>query len=166
MSLVQDKLVSPREYLELERNADFKSEYRDGLIIPIPGASVEHIIISDNFTRHLGNRLEGQPCHAYRSDLKVRTGHRYSYPDVTVVCGTLQFEDVERDILLNPTIIIEILSSSTEAYDRGEKFAAYRELESFREYVLASQTQPLVKQYQAIRRKLEIPRDQRLRYKC
>lgn len=143
----QQTLVSPQEFLELERKASFKSEYRDGLIVPMPGASIAHITISDNFTRHLGNQLDGQPCHAYSSDLKVRTGKTYSYPDITVVCGRLAFEDVESDVLLNPTLIIKILSPSTEMYDRGEKFAEYRELKSFSEYILTSQTQPLLKQY-------------------
>jgi Uma2 family endonuclease len=143
----QQILVSPQEYLELERKASFKSEYRDGLIVPVAGASIEHITVSDNFTRHLGNQLEGQSCQAYSSDLKVRTGKTYSYPDVTVVCGNLLFEDVESDVLLNPTLIIEILSPSTEVYDRGEKFAEYRELKSFSEYLLTSQTQPLIEHY-------------------
>jgi Uma2 family endonuclease len=140
-------LTSPQEYLELERKASFKSEYRDGLIVPMAGASIEHITISDNFTRHLGNQLEGQPCHAYSSDLKVRTGKTYSYPDITIVCRNLRFEDIESDVLLNPTLIVEILSPSTEMYDRGQKFAEYRELESFSEYLLTSQTQPLVEHY-------------------
>lgn len=147
MSLVQNKLVSPQEYLELERKASFKSEYRNGLIVPMAGASIEHITISDNFTRYLGNQLEGQPCHAYSSDLKVRTSKTYSYPDITVVCGKLRFEDVESDVLLNPTLIIEILSPSTEMYDRGQKFAEYRELESFGEYLLTSQTQLFIEHY-------------------
>ncbi len=143
----QQTLVSPQDYLELERKASFKSEYRDGLIVPMAGASIEHITISDNFTRHLGNQLEGQPCHAYSSDLKVRTGKTYSYPDITIVCGKLRFEDIESDVLLNPTLIVEILSPSTEMYDRGGKFAEYRELESFREYLLTSQAQPLIEHY-------------------
>jgi Uma2 family endonuclease len=143
----QQTLVSPQEYLELERKASFKSEYRDGLIVPMPGASIEHITISDNFTRYLGNQLEDQPCHAYSSDLKIRTGQTYSYPDITVVCGKLLFEDSESDVLLNPTLIIEILSPSTEMYDRGEKFAEYRELKSFSEYLLASQNQPLIEHF-------------------
>jgi Uma2 family endonuclease len=143
----QQTLVSPQEYLELERKASFKSEYRHGLIVPMAGASIQHITISDNFTRHLGNQLEDQPCQAYSSDLKVRTGNTYSYPDVTVVCGTLKFEDIESDVLINPTLVIEILSPSTEAYDRGAKFTEYRDLKSFGEYVLASQTEPLIEQY-------------------
>jgi Uma2 family endonuclease len=143
----QQTLVSPQEYLELERKAEFKSEYRNGVIVPMAGASIEHITISDNFTRHLGNQLEGQPCHAYSSDLKVRTGKAYSYPDITVVCGKLRFEDIESDVLLNPTLIVEMLSPSTEMYDRGQKFAEYRELESFGEYLLTSQTQPFIEHY-------------------
>jgi Uma2 family endonuclease len=145
----QQTLLSPQEYLELERNAEFKSEYRDGLIVPMPGASPEHIDISSNTHTELGICLKGTSCKVCSNDLKVRTGTKYSYPDLTVVCDEPLYEyDADRNgILLNPTLIVEVLSPSTEAYDRGEKFAAYRELKSFREYVLISQTQPLLEQY-------------------
>lgn len=145
----QQTLVSPQEYLELEHKASFKSEYRNGLIVPMPGASPEHIDITSDTHTELGICLKGASCEIYNNDLKVRTKTKYSYPDLTVICDKPVYE---RDpngnaILLNPTVIIEVLSSSTEAYDRGEKFAAYRELKSFSEYLLILQTQPLVEQY-------------------
>jgi Uma2 family endonuclease len=145
----QQTLVSAQEYLELERNADFKSEYRDGLIVPMPGASPEHVDIASNTHTELGICLKGTACKVCNSDLKVRTGTKYSYPDLTIVCDKPLYEyDADgNSILLNPTLIVEVLSPSTEAYDRGDKFAAYRELKSFREYLLMSQTQPLVEQY-------------------
>jgi Uma2 family endonuclease len=135
--------------LELERKASSKSEYRDGLIIPMSGASPEHIFIRTDLNTELGTCLKSNTCGLCDSDLKVRTKKTYSYPDLTIVCDEPIFEyDTDRNgILLNPTVIVEVLSSSTEAYDRGDKFAAYRELKSFREYLLVSQTQPLVEQY-------------------
>jgi Uma2 family endonuclease len=139
--------VSPADYLELERKAEFKSEYSDGTILPMPGASQEHNIIATNIIRVLGNQLVDKPYQIYGSDMKVRTRNRYSYPDITVVCDTPSFEDFETDVLLNPTVIFEILSPSTEAYDRGEKFAAYRERDSLHLYVLVSQHLPKLELY-------------------
>jgi Uma2 family endonuclease len=145
----QQTLVSPQEYLELERKADFKSEYRNGLIVPMPGASPEHIDITSDTHTELGICLKGTTCKVCNSDLKVRSRTTYSYPDLTVICDEPIYEyDADKNgIVLNPTLIVEVLLPSTEACDRGEKFAAYRELKSFREYVLVSQTQPLVEQY-------------------
>jgi Uma2 family endonuclease len=145
----QQTLVSPQEYLELERNAPFKSEYRDGLIVPMAGASPQHIDISSNMLIELGICLKGKTCKVCNSELKVRTRTKYSYPDMTVVCGEPLYEyDTDKNgILINPTLIVEVLSDSTEAYDRGEKFAAYRELPSFREYLLVSQKEPLIDQF-------------------
>jgi Uma2 family endonuclease len=149
MSTVRDKIISPQEYLELERKASYKSEYHDGLIVPMAGASPQHIDISSNMLIELGVCLKGKTCKVCNSELKVRTRTKYSYPDLTVVCGEPLYEyDADRNgILMNPTLIVEVLSTSTEAYDRGEKFAAYRELQSFREYLLVSQTQPLIDQF-------------------
>jgi Uma2 family endonuclease len=139
--------VSPAEYLELERKAEFKSEYVDGTIVPMPGATREHNLIETNLVRELSHQLKRRDCEVYGGNMKVRTRPRYSYPDATVVCGKPLFEDTEKDVLTNPTVVIEVLSSSTEVYDRGEKFAAYRERESLQEYVLVSQTMPRVEIY-------------------
>jgi Uma2 family endonuclease len=131
--------VSPKEYLEQERKAEFRSEYVDGTIVPMPGASREHNLIETNLLRELSHQLKHRNCEVYGGNMKVRTRQRYSYPDATVVCDNPLFEDLETDVLLNPTVVIEVLSPSTEIYDRGEKFAAYRERESLKEYLLISQ---------------------------
>jgi Uma2 family endonuclease len=144
-----EKRFSPQEYLALERKADFKSEYYDGFITAMAGTSREHNLITLNLGREISSQLKKRPCEAYVSDMRVhvdRTGP-YTYPDVVVVCGEPQFEDDEVDTLLNPTVIVEALSPTTEAYDRGKKFLHYRRLPSLREYVLVSQDKVLVERY-------------------
>lgn len=140
--------VTPEEYLARERRAEFKSEYRDGEIVAMSGASLAHIRINANLMRHLGNQLDGTPCEALGQDLKIRaTTRRYSYPDVTIVCGEPDFLDENQDVATNPTVIFEILSNSTEAYDRGEKFTAYQQRKTLREYVLVAQDRFSVEHY-------------------
>ncbi len=144
-----EKRFSPAEYLALERKADFKSEYHDGFITAMAGTSREHNLITLNFGREISSQLKERPCEAYVSDMRVhidRTG-LYTYPDVVVVCGEPQFEDDEVDTLLNPTAIVEVLSPTTETYDRGKKFLHYRRLPSLREYVLVSQDKVLVERF-------------------
>jgi Uma2 family endonuclease len=134
-------LVSPTEYLALERSAREKSEYINGRIYAMAGASRLHNLIVANILRELGTQLRGRPCEAYANDMRVkvqRTG-MYTYPDVVALCEEPRLEDVELDTLLNPSVIVEVLSPSTESYDRGEKFAHYRRLESLQEYVLVAQ---------------------------
>lgn len=146
--------LTPEEYLEQDRRAERRSEYRDGEIIAIthqdgyPGASLAHNRITANLVRHLGNQLDGAPCEAFAQDMRTRTAPtRYSYPDVVIVCGEPEFLDERQDVITNPTVIIEVLSDSTEAYDRGEKFAGYQRRESFREYVLIAQNRCSVEHY-------------------
>lgn len=139
--------VSPAEYLELERKAEFKSEYLDGTIVPMPGATREHNLIETNIVRELSLQLKGRDCEVYGGNMKVRVPISYRYPDATVVCGTPMFEDTETDVLLNPTVIFEVLSKSTETYDRGDKFAEYRKRESLQAYVLVSQLMPHIEIY-------------------
>lgn len=130
----------PAEYLALERAAETKHEYLDGEIIAMTGASRPHNVITLNLGAELRERLRGTGCQTTVSDMRVRVSPtRYAYPDVVVACPPLQFEDAEVDTLLNPTVIVEVLSPSTEAYDRGQKFAHYRRLESLREYILISE---------------------------
>jgi Uma2 family endonuclease len=136
--------VSPAEYLELERKAEFKSEYLEGTIVPMSGATRIHNLINKNVSGLLWLQLRDEACEVYQSDMKVRTNVRYSYPDTVVVCGEPRFEDDQKDILQNPTLVVEVLSSSTEMYDRGDKFAAYRQLESLQAYVLVSQLMPRI----------------------
>jgi len=140
---------TPGEYLILERTADYRSEYVNGQIIAMAGASRIHNLITGNFYREISQQLRGRPCEAYINDMRVKVSHTglYTYPDVVVVCGDIRFEDIDNDTLLNPTVIVEVLSASTEAYDRGEKFAHYRRLESLQEYVLVAQDHVRIEHY-------------------
>ena len=140
---------TPEQYLALERKADSKSEYINGHIIGMAGASRLHNLIAGNFYREVSQQLRGRPCEAYIGDMRVevsRTG-LYTYPDIVVVCGDIHFADAANDTLLNPTVIVEVLSASTEAYDRGEKFAHYRRLESLQEYLLVAQDKVRIEHY-------------------
>ena len=146
------------EYLELEGNTpEEKFEYRDGFVVAMrealamAGGSLQHVIINTNLIGALANRLRDGPCRVYGNDLRVRIPRKalYTYPDVSVVCGEGQFDNHGRAgaTLTNPTLIVEILSPSTELYDRGDKFALYREIPSLVEYVLVSQANPRVETF-------------------
>lgn len=135
------ELVSPQEYLDFERNSNTKHEYIDGQIVEMAGASEVHNTISGNIFFVIKGHLRGRPGKVYMSDMRVKipdTG-LYTYPDVTVIVDRPQLEDDERDILLNPAIIVEVLSSSTEHLDRGVKFQHYRTIDSLTEYLLVAQ---------------------------
>ena len=149
MSLQVPKRYPPEEYLALERQAQCKSEYYAGEVFAMAGASRWHNLIVTNVLREISLQLKGRPCTTYPSDMRVKISPTglYTYPDVTVVCGAAQFEDTQQDTLLNPTLIVEVLSESTEAYDRGGKFAHYRKLASLLEYVLIAQTKPHIEHY-------------------
>ncbi len=136
------------EYLSFERaSPDIRHEFIQGRIEAMAGASRAHNLITSNIARHLGNQLEGRPCETYASDMRVRTASTYTYPDVVVVCGGPEFEDREGDTLLNPTVVVEVLSPSTEAWDRGEKSFQYRALPSIQDYLLISQDRMRVEHY-------------------
>jgi Uma2 family endonuclease len=146
------------EYLTLERGSEERHEYLDGQVYAMAGESEEHGDICVNLVGELRTQLRGRPCRVWTKDVKVRSGPTpkpyqttrglFSYPDVVVVCGERQYHDQHRDVLLNPTVIIEVLSPSTEAFDRGEKFRRYRTyLDSLTDYVLVSQAMPLVEHY-------------------
>ncbi|MFM8333287.1 MAG: Uma2 family endonuclease [Candidatus Methylumidiphilus sp.] len=142
--------ISPAEYLSMERLAETKSEYANGEIFAMAGASREHNQIASNIVANLSNQLLERPCSVYASDMKVSmaSAKHYAYPDIVGVCGPQQFEDEHTDVLLNPSLIIEILSDSTEAYDRGLKFFRYQRLPSLREYLLVAQKFCQVELYQ------------------
>ncbi len=142
-------LLTPEEYLAAEREAETRSEYVDGVVYPMTGANINHIRIVRNLTVTLGTILADGPCELLPTEMKVRLpdSQKFFYPDLTVVCGELQFHDDRQDIILNPTLVIEVLSDSTEAFDRGEKFQSYQQIASLREYVLASHNIPLVEQF-------------------
>ena len=133
---------TPEEDLERERRATCKSEYRDGEIRAMAGASVPHNRLTANLTAELHARLKNRPCDVFAQDLKTRTTPtKYAYPDVVIVCGEPEFLDEHEDVITNPTVIFEILSPSTESFDRGDKFADYQTSGSLQEYVLVAQDQ-------------------------
>lgn len=148
-AVIAEKRYSPEEYLALERAAAFKSEYVDGRVYAMTGASRKHGLIVFNLARELGRQLKERPCEAFIADMRVKaaTARNYRYPDIAVVCGAPQFEDPQADTLLNPTLLIEVLSPSTEASDRGEKFAEYQRIPSLREYLLVAQDRPRIDHY-------------------
>jgi Uma2 family endonuclease len=141
--------VTPDEYLAAERLSDYRSEYLDGGVYPMTGGSVSHVLITGNLIVELGAQLRARPCRVFPIDMKVRLpdSRKFFYPDVMVVCGELQFHDNRKDIILNPDAVIEVLSPSTEAFDRGAKFEAYQTIESLKEYVLVAQDKPRVEQF-------------------
>jgi Uma2 family endonuclease len=149
MSSILKPLLTPQEYLAIERKAEFKSEFYQGEMFAMAGASWEHTTIKDNVARHAGNQLADGPCRALTSDLRVKADATrvYIYPDIVVVFGEPQFEDKVFDTLLNPRVIVEVLSNSTEEYDRGTKFKHYRKVSSVQEVVLIAQDRPLVERY-------------------
>jgi Uma2 family endonuclease len=146
MSAHPQPRLTPEEYLELDRASQFRNEYYNGHMYAMSGGSVPHAIIIGNLTRETGNVLKGRPCFVAPSDLRVGVSPDglYTYPDVVVVCGEIKVLDGRNDTVLNPILIIEVLSPSTEACDRGFKSAQYRTLETLQEYALVSQTEPRV----------------------
>ena len=151
MGLAQRKpeYYTPEEYLEFERKSDIRHEYIDGEIYERAGAAKHHNIISANIVRLLGNQFLERDCNVYGSDMRVKiiTTGRYTYPDVVALCGEEIFEEETEDTLLNPMLIVEILSKSTEAYDRGAKFEHYQTVESLQEYILITQEPFRVEQF-------------------
>lgn len=150
MTALPKKLYSLEEYIELEKNSEERYEYFDGEVFVMAGGSINHERIIKNLLRRLEEKLEGGPCEAFPSNvrLKVPAAFPYRYPDATVVCDELIIEEIlGQQILVNPLVIIEVLSSSTAAYDLGQKFSAYQSIPSFREYLLISQDRAHVIQY-------------------
>ena len=140
---------TPEQYLELDRKADHRSEYVNGEVLAMAGASRVHNRITLNIGAALTEQLRGSTCEPFTSDLRVKslaTGS-FLFPDVVVGCGPLEFEDSSLDILLNPTVIMEVLSPTTAADDRSWKFAHYRRLETLTDYVMLSQFEPFVEHY-------------------
>ena len=149
MSTLTVTHVTPEEYLAAERLSDTRSEYIDGGVFPMPGASLNHVQIVVNVTTELNIQLRPSPCRVLAVDLKIRLqeSRKFFYPDVTVVRDVPQFHDERKDIILNPILVIEVLSPSTEAFDRGAKFRAYQTIDTLKEYLLVSQGKPLIEQY-------------------
>lgn len=142
----EKKKISAQEYLALEREAEFKSEFYNGETFSLAGASLSHNRIVRNISSFLHQLLKQKGCEIFLNDMRLKVSEEglYTYPDLMIVCGEFQFIDEAKDTLLNPAVIIEVLSKSTESYDRGKKFEFYRKIASLKEYVLVSQEKPMV----------------------
>jgi Uma2 family endonuclease len=141
--------ITPQEYLELDRKSEIRNEYFDGQMFAMSGATRDHIRIVTNITFELESQFLDRPCELYPTEMRTKVSQTglYTYPDIAAVCVKPQFEDDHFDTLLNPQLIIEVLSDSTESYDRGRKFAHYRNIDSLREYVLVSQNECRVERF-------------------
>jgi len=149
MSHQRETLLTPEEYLAVERRSEIKHEYFAGEMFAMVGASKRHNLITANIIRLLGNQLVDRPRNVYPSDMRVKvsaTG-KYTYPDVVVACGGEEFDDEEKDTLLNPVVVFEVLSESPEAYARGKKFEQCQNIESLTEYLLVAQEPFRIEQY-------------------
>jgi Uma2 family endonuclease len=141
MLKAKQKIITPREYFEIEETAEYKSEYYQGEIFAMSGASHNHNLIAINIIASLHNILRNSDCVIYGSDMKVQVDEslHYTYPDASIVCGEIRFAKSRDDIITNPLVIFEILSESTKDYDRGSKFTAYRKIRSLRDYIIVDQ---------------------------
>jgi Uma2 family endonuclease len=142
-------LLTPEEYLAIERRSEFKSEYFAGDTFAMAGGTKRHNLVAGNISRILGNQLLERDCNVYNSDMRVKIASvgKYTYPDASVACAEEELEDDDEDTPLNPVVIIEVLSKSTEAYDRGRKWEHYQRLDSLCDYLLISQTPYRVEQF-------------------
>lgn len=159
MATPQSKIrFTVAHYLTIERESDERYTYLDGEIYAMAGESPQHATICTNLVASLGTQLKGTPCQAWSKDFKVRSGPAtapakttkglYSYPDLVVFCGAAEFHDEHHDVLINPTAVIEVLSPSTEAFDRGEKFLRYQHWNpTLSDYLLVSQNQPVIEHF-------------------
>jgi|HubBroStandDraft_4_1064222.scaffolds.fasta_scaffold610279_1 Uma2 family endonuclease len=149
VAIAKPPYIPIETYFELEDSAEFKSEFHDGVIVAMAGASPAHIRITTNLTRLIGNQLDGKQCEPFDSDMRVSVEecNVVYYPDLTVTCEAPRFANTRRATLLNPTLIIEVLSPSTERADRGIKFDCCRTIESLNAYVLVYQDEPRIDLY-------------------
>jgi Uma2 family endonuclease len=149
MSAVPKRKLSPAEYLAIEKKAEFKSEFFNGEMFAMAGASRPHNRVKDNLIGELFTRFKGGPCQTFSSDQRVlvdRTG-LYTYPDLLIVCGEVESMEDDEDTITNPRVIVEVLSPSTERYDRGAKFRNYQQVPSLTEYVLVAQDEAVVERF-------------------
>ncbi|MEH1917428.1 Uma2 family endonuclease [Nostoc sp.] len=149
MQIIKQRYYTPEEYLELEEAADYKSEYIDGQIIPMAGGTINHNQIALNLSTELNFAFKKQNYLVFMSDVRlwIPQKHTYTYPDVMILAGEPEFFNNRRDIILNPQIIVEVLSKSTKGYDREDKFQAYRTISTFQEYLLIDETRIHVDQF-------------------
>lgn len=148
MSLPRRKLT-PQEYLDIERRAEHKSEFHDGEMFSMASAGELHEAVKMNIATALITQLRGRGCRVFTSDMRVKVSATglYTYPDVVAVCGERLFEDAHVDTLLNPSVVVEVLSPTTEGYDRGKKFAHYRRVDAITDYVLVAPDRMSVEHY-------------------
>lgn len=141
MSSLPKSRYSAEDYLALDREADYKSEFVNGEIFAVGGATPKHVLIAGNTAGEFGNRLKDTNCQVYSTDLRVQASRdsAYHYPDMAVVCGRPEYRDGRKDTVTNPLIIVEVSSPATQSYDRGDKFVGYRRLASLQEYILIAQ---------------------------
>ena len=149
MSAAPKRRMTPEEYLTIERAASFKSEFYRGEMVAMAGARLSHNRLIANLIRLIGNQLEGSQCFVLSNDMRVKSSKNksYFYPDMIIVCGKPELEDNVFDTLLNPQILVEVLSESTEKFDLGDKFTEYRNIASLQEYVLVSQNRMQILRY-------------------
>ena len=149
MNIAQNSVLTPQQYLEQERNAEFRSEYFDGQLLAKTGSSADHCTIVGNTAVRIRQQFRNRTCEVFMNMMRIKVIKRssYFYPDVVAVYGKPQFEDNEQDVLLNPTLIVEVLSPSTEGYDRGTKFEHYRTIDSLSDYLLVAQDKIHVEHY-------------------
>ncbi len=145
----KQSFITPEEYLALEEHADHKSEYCNGEMFAMSGGSVNHNQITGNVYTNLRHLLSQRPCRVFMNDvrLNIKSNGLYTYPDVMVVCGKIEFVPGRDDTVMNPIVLVEVWSDSTQAYDRGGKFALYRQIPSLQEYVMMDQTKPYVEHF-------------------
>jgi len=149
MIAIPKRKMTATEYLEIERKAVSKSEFYDGEMFAMAGANNEHNIVKENLVGEMFNRLKGTSCRSYSSDQRVLVDPTglYAYPDVVIVCGTAIFSSHDDQSMMNPRVIFEVLSHSTERYDRTTKFRHYTQMPSLQKYILVSQDEPLIEQF-------------------
>ena len=142
-------LLTEEEYLAIERRTESRSEFYNGGMIALAGASRRHNVVVTNLVIALGTQLRDRSCNVYSNDMRVRVTNTglFTYPDLVVTCGEEEFADDEQDTLLDPLVIFEVLSDSTEAYDRGKKFEHYQSIDSLSTYVLVAQDAPRIERY-------------------
>jgi Uma2 family endonuclease len=149
MAMAVPRRFSVLEYLRAENAAETKSEYVNGEIFAMAGTTLAHSRVTTALTREISNQLGDGPCEVLDSDFRIRVeaSNLYTYPDLSIVCGEPAIDPNDSCAMTNPTVVVEVLSNSTESWDRGGKFAHYRLLTSLREYVLVSQSEPRIERF-------------------
>ena len=149
MAVIPSPNLTPEQFLAYERSSPFKNEYQQGVVYAMSGASIRHVRLTRNLLNLFSQALDNYPCEPFGNDLRlwIEKSKVFTYPDILVICGKPATIDNELDTVINPTLLVEVLSPFTEAYDRGRKFAHYQTIPSLKEYVLVSQDEPRVERF-------------------